>query len=579
MAFGFAYDDYPVIVQNPALHGAGWRELLSARWFDSLYRPASMGSLAMDWALGQGGPTLFHVENLVLHVLVTVGVFALAYPAFGAWGAFAAGLLFAVHPVHVEAVASIVGRAELLAALGLVACALCYRADTSLAGQPFRWRRAFAWTGTLVAALLGMASKETAFVLPALLLAVDWMDAKAAGASPVARVRSHAGLWLAVIGVWACWLAVWLAHVDLVAARPVSGGLATLSLPLRAVAMLGIVPQYARLLMIPVHLSADYSPRFLEASASLSAATVAGLATLGACGALAYAARRRLPGVTAGLAWTAIALVPVCNVIAPSEILLAERNMYIPSIGIALALGAIVAGLSVTRLKLALGALALLATLGAVRSVIRIPVWRDNASLLSSIVRDAPGSFRADWIAAQDAFDAGRREDGQALLSRALAASPREPGLLLYYATRLEQDSDWAGAGRALAAAYRAKPLTTRYAAMAIDALVHGGAWDTAAAVLREAWHDSTSIPLRVARANLAIARGQLAEAVALRRGVAREVGGAWQYWLLTAEAAEAGRDCEALDEALRFLEALNPALPEFAALTTRRPMVHCTPR
>ncbi len=76
-----------------------------------LYRPAAVVSYAVDWTVSGGRPWWFHVVNVLLHGLVTALVVVVA----GAWllpvGALGAALLFAIHPVHVEAVENVVGRA------------------------------------------------------------------------------------------------------------------------------------------------------------------------------------------------------------------------------------------------------------------------------------------------------------------------------------------------------------------------------------------------------------------------------------------------------------------------------------
>src|SRR2546422_8401771 len=80
-----------------------------------LYRPLTIASYAVDWQLGAAA--WFHGVNLLWHAATSVAVTLLARRWSGDRAALVAGLIFAVHPVHVEAVADIVGRAELMAAL------------------------------------------------------------------------------------------------------------------------------------------------------------------------------------------------------------------------------------------------------------------------------------------------------------------------------------------------------------------------------------------------------------------------------------------------------------------------------
>ncbi|MBI4582252.1 MAG: hypothetical protein HY718_21330 [Planctomycetes bacterium] len=127
----FVYDDIPIVLNNPAVnvHRPGlepvpwsrvWLEPYWPRFIsqDKLYRPLTTLSLRIN-ALVAGDPLRprpFRVVNLALHVLTCVGVVVLAWRLTGsATAGGMAGMLFAAHPVHTEAVVTIYGRAELLA--------------------------------------------------------------------------------------------------------------------------------------------------------------------------------------------------------------------------------------------------------------------------------------------------------------------------------------------------------------------------------------------------------------------------------------------------------------------------------
>src|SRR5690606_19702094 len=187
---GFALDDTAIIQHNARVHDL---RALADIWFTpywpsygeqlGLYRPLAIFGYALQWAAGDGAAWVFHAVNLVLHALVSVLVFAFTLkllPTLGAandevlaptqaqrLGALLGGLIFALHPVHTEAVANIVGQAELIAAATtLGACIL--HATRPAAGLSLRQLLAIA---TLFA--LGMLAKESAIVLPALLVAID----------------------------------------------------------------------------------------------------------------------------------------------------------------------------------------------------------------------------------------------------------------------------------------------------------------------------------------------------------------------------------------------------------------------
>ncbi len=103
---------------------------------------------------------------------------------------------------------------------------------------------------------------------------------------------------------------------------------------------------------------------------------------------LAWRRGRRVEAV--GLGWIGIALLPVANLLFPVGILIAERTLYLPSVGLALAAGASLARLPMAKLR---PVVALLVLAGGVRSALRVPVWRDTLSVVKSELEDSPNSF------------------------------------------------------------------------------------------------------------------------------------------------------------------------------------------
>src|SRR5207244_3143642 len=128
-------------------------------------------------------------------------------------------------------------------------------------------------------------------------------------------------------------------------------------------------------------------------------------------------------GVAVGLVWLVLTILPVSNVIVPTEVIVAERTLYLPSWGAMLALAAPGASLRwPPRAKAWLLVLVLVA--GAGRSVARVPVWRDDQSFFAAQERDAPRSFRTLWLEGQEAFRLGQQARGERLLEAAAAAAP-----------------------------------------------------------------------------------------------------------------------------------------------------------
>jgi len=117
---GFALDDITIVRDNFRIHSLSTlpQALSLPYWYEEghLYRPLTTLSFAIEWAVGGGSPLVFHALNILWHTVVTILLVRLALRWWPPLAAGAAGLFFALHPVHAETVANIVGRSELVCA-------------------------------------------------------------------------------------------------------------------------------------------------------------------------------------------------------------------------------------------------------------------------------------------------------------------------------------------------------------------------------------------------------------------------------------------------------------------------------
>jgi len=428
LANGFAWDDVPLVEDNTLVHQASgfWRAFAVPYWppphGGHLYRPLMLASYTLDWLIAPWQAWWLHGVNIVWHALVSAAVALVAQRWAGVAAGCIAGALFAVHPVHVEAVANVVGRAELAAALlAILAVWLALERD-NLAGSAVAWA-------------LGLLCKENAIVVPAL-VAAAWL----LGLRRPAQRRM-----MAYVGVW-CVMGSAYALLRYVVFRPypVTAGTAIvflgqspLTVRLTAVAALADV---ARLLLLPLRLRADYSP--MERTAVTSAADprfLVGLVCLVAWSGLVWLLWRRRRRVEAlGVAWIGIALAPVANLLFPSGVLVAERTLYLPSAGLALAAGAGLAawraGAASGARRLADAAVVLAVAAGAVRAALRVPVWESTATVYESVVRDSPRSYFGPAVAAGYAQLEGRFDDALEAYRRAARILPTDNRLTLHAA-------------------------------------------------------------------------------------------------------------------------------------------------
>jgi hypothetical protein len=436
---GFAYDDVHAIQRNPAVHSIhGLDRFFTQTYWPpgkfqggaTLWRPLASLAFAVEWVVGRGSPLAFHLANLLLYVAVCLAllwVTGLLLPPACAWLVAA---LFAAHPVHVEAVANSVGQSELwvglyvLLAIGLF---LRYRTDAGLAHG--------ARLAIYLLYALACLTKDNGLILIGLLLAAELTVVR--DRRPLSsRLLALKSFWIALAAIAAGYLVARFAVTGTLAGDYPHVAVAIASFPERLLTMLRMGLEWARLLAWPAHLRADYSPPEFDRAGSFGMEQAAGALLVVLVGVAAWVARRRRPEITFGILWAGAALFPVSNLLLKSGVLVAERTLFLPSAGVMLAVGG---GLAAwlereqrrtwLTTRLAWSAAAVLIGLGVWRSALRQPVWRDNGTLFSQTVRDAPRSYRAHWVYGLYLFDHGNHDAAFAELESAISLYPRDASL------------------------------------------------------------------------------------------------------------------------------------------------------
>jgi len=569
LANGFVYDDLWVIRDNPQVHSLGdpaalvSAPLWPATYRTNAYRPATTVLFALDWAVGGGRPMVFHATNVALHLLVVALVLALASRVLAPVGAGAlvAALWFAVQPVHVESVANGVGLSELLAAAGYLGALLAYLADGDSAGAGARGLgRGLLSLAVLASAAVAFGAKESAITLPAVLLLADVWLAFRAGHGLSGRFLRHWLLWLGVV-VLAIGYLVARTHAlgPAFGGGAVALGLEGRSLLDRVLIMAPAVLVWLGWLVWPVHLSADYLPDVFVPSARLGLAQLAGFVVLGLAAWAAWAARRRRPGITVGIIFGAVTASVAANVIVPTGVVMAERLAYLPSVGVALVVGALWE--SLPRSRYLWPATAVLLALLAARTLLRIPVWHDETRFVQALFRDAPTSCRTHWALGDAAFTHGARGTGESEMQRAIRICPDDAELIQALGKRYLDAGLYSPADRYLTAAFRLDTLRSSAAVLAVLARVRGGHADSAEALGADAvrrFPESAEVLGSAEQAYLAAGRPR--EALALARRLVYLSPGSWLFQQVAAYAAAVNGRC---DEALARLEratALAPA-------------------
>ncbi len=409
---GFAFDDRLAIVEDPRITSLKNIPLVlsSGYWAGipeggRLYRPLVTTSYAVNYALGGLQPFGYHLTNLLLHLVASLLLYRIALRLFchqeGAWVAAA---LFAVHPLHTEAVTGIVGRAELFAALFFL---LAWWWDLEHRGRLRYLAGAFAAFG------LALISKEHAVALPLVLVLSDLYVAKNRDTQwrPEA---ARAGLWfvwryvgylLVLIGYLLCrFVAV---GVGLPRPSLLDNPLAHLPLVPRLMTALVVAGRYLWLMVWPQYLSADYSYNQIPAVNSPMAPglllALLAWGTLIGIAAWSYA-RGRQAFLCAG--FTLVTFLPASNFLIPIGTILGERLFYLPSAGLCLLAGVVWRGVEDRRRgtkyfhalrRVGLVLLATVIVLLSARTVVRNRDWQNDATLFLSALEIAPNSAKVHF--------------------------------------------------------------------------------------------------------------------------------------------------------------------------------------
>jgi tetratricopeptide (TPR) repeat protein len=407
---GFAYDAVMLVQEDARVHTlARPASLLASPYWPmgeetlALYRPLVTLSFAADWALWGGRPWGFHLTDALAHAGASVLVFLLLAGLASTPAALAGAALFAAHPVHTEAVSSIVGRADVLATAFTLASLLAWRR------LPPR-SAALAFVAPALF-FLALGAKESAIMLPALLVLLDAAEDRLGRGRAKGWLRERAlplaGLAAVALGYLAARVAV-LGGMAPESVNPIAAAIAPGATRLRSV--LQVWPEIARLLVFPRVLLADYGPRVIVPATSWTTGAVGGALIL--IGALGGGARALLRGRgRAGLAllWAPVALLPVSNLIVPIGVLLAERTLYVAVFALALGVAVAVDSLRAHpwRLRAALAACAVVCVLFGARTVVRLPAWESTDVVFRTLLRDRPDSYRATWHHARMAWRDG----------------------------------------------------------------------------------------------------------------------------------------------------------------------------
>ncbi len=417
-----SWDDPEVLLEN--LH-VRRLDATSLRWMWSSFHtgnwiPLTWLSHALVYRVARLDPWAHHAANVALHVLNTGLVFLLARallararerglsgpdPRHAPWAAATASLLFGLHPLHVESVAWIAERKDVLYTpfFLLAMLAALWRPQ---APERRRWP---AWL-TLLAFLLALLAKPMAVTLPLALLALDvW---------PLGRRPSE---WRAALVEKAPLFVVAAASAAVtVLAQSAGGAVAPIdqvSVAFRAMNALHSVAFYLWKMLVPLDLLPLYPIGRTASGAFGPANVVAALAVVAVSAAAAWKGGR---ATVAAWAFYLVTLAPVLGLVQVGTQLAADRYTYVPSLGPFLVAAVLLTSSRGGRVVAALWLAALVPL-----TTRQIATWKDSVTLWERVVSARPGVSAIAHTNLGNAYrGVGRTQEAVAEFRKAIAVGP-----------------------------------------------------------------------------------------------------------------------------------------------------------
>ena len=407
------WDDPLYVLQNPLLRHPAVNAVLTTPVAGN-WHPLTIWSYVLDFKISGLDPPSYHWLNLLLHLANTALVFAFvrALAPGRTWTAAVTSLFFGIHPMHVESVAWIAERKDVLYAFFYLIGLLAY----------LRHLKAFqgAWLlASLAAFALSIASKPAAIVFPLTLLAIDYFRRRSLGArsllEKVPFLAIAAAVLVITLRVQESAGAINRTDIGPVFPRVLVACFGTMMYVVKAIAPFGLSAMYP----YPKNPATSLGPEFYL-----------GLVFVVAFAVMVYWQRRNR-ALVFGSAFFLINLVLVLQFVSVGKVVMADRYTYIPYVGLFFALSWLmdekqVSGVARPARYALAGMFLLLAPVSLIQTWNRCQVWRDSGTLWTDVIRQYPGRiYDAYNNRGKYFFDAGRYTEALADYEQALALDPK----------------------------------------------------------------------------------------------------------------------------------------------------------
>ena len=440
---GFVYDDGLVIENRAFLSSwSNLRYFFSPRYFDyareTTYRPLVTLTYFLDYSLGGPNPFVYHLNSIIFHILSGILFYLFLLYLIPALDkrvpsqslALLAALLFICHPIQTEAVGGIAFREDILAALFCFASLLFYLKTKLISGR----KKLSFYILSVLCYFFALLSKESALPLILIILLIDLCYQKDAQRirDPVHPFSIKFTDYFGYIGIICVYL--FIRFIWMVCPVPPLGAyreLGYLGGSLSALLTTSrIFVSYLGLFLFPLRLTVDHFSKYgLDPSYSfLEPRVLFSLLILGLIFVFIIRSFRYQRILAFSGLWIFIFLLPVSNVL-PLNQLMAERYLYLPSIGFCLFLALVLVRffyLSPNRFirSIAIVSIILILSLYSLRTITRNRDWKDSFTLWSKTIETSPNSRKAHNNLGIEYNTVGKYEEAIASYKRAIEIDP-----------------------------------------------------------------------------------------------------------------------------------------------------------
>jgi tetratricopeptide (TPR) repeat protein len=418
-------DDYSYVLENRHVQqGVNTQSIAWAftTFQEGNWHPLTWISHMVDWSLyGKKNLGSHHMTSVYWHAANAVLLFLLFFYMTGFLGRSAiVAFLFALHPAHVESVAWISERKDVLCAFFWFAALLAY---VWYVRRP-SWKRYACVVCGFACALM---SKPMAVTLPLTLLLLDFWPLRRISFAPETRAQLLPSLWKLCVEKWPLFVMAAISSVVTIFAQGSHGAVGSFQIyPLWERICNAAISywRYMRITFWPHPLMAYY---YYDFNHVIVSAVVLSVIVLIVITVLCWNMRQEKPYCLFGWLWFLVTLVPVIGIVQVGVQAMAERYTYIPIIGLFIAVVWLVGGLVAKSPKLRIAAQLLAVAVlvaCAVKTDAQVRLWKDSATLFSHVLAIDPRGNLPNYSMGEALMRQGRNAEAEKYFERALTYSP-----------------------------------------------------------------------------------------------------------------------------------------------------------